>query len=162
MCVCVRAHVCTWVCVCVSGVCVCSFRVWSYVWSCLGDSKYGKSCVRTRWPESRQTDADVNDNVQIISLIVNVFENFRTCLEKYFNLCFPTWCGTDDPRSLLQLAVWHNLRNPAEFRSLTGSLHLHLNTLGAFSWLRLFLAMNEVKWQINFTIVCSLMRESWP
>ena len=46
--------------------------------------------MRTRWPESRQTDADVNDNVQIISLIVNVFEILRTCLEEYFNLCFST------------------------------------------------------------------------
>ena len=147
MCVCA----CVYMSVCVSewGVCVCSFRIWSYVWSCLGVSKYGKSCVRTRWPESRQTDADVNDNVQIISLIVNVFEILRTCLEDYFNLCFPTWCGTDDPRSLLQLAALHNLRNPAEFRALTGSLHLHLNTFGPFSWLRFFLAMNDVKWQIS-------------
>ena len=33
--------------------------------------------MRTRWPESRQTDADVNGNVQIISLIVNVFKMFK-------------------------------------------------------------------------------------
>ena len=45
--------------------------------------------MRTRWPESRQTDADVNDNVQIISLIVDVFEILELALKITSTSVFP-------------------------------------------------------------------------